>query len=192
MTLPVIRLIIEMKVEDAPYFRLNVGKMFYGRYEHKIDAKGRLQIPIALRECDRETTPSDKVTYYRNFIMLKGSGNCLSLVPTDEFFKTAREFKPEYDAKGVVNFSRRLFPNIFEVQLDNQGRIIIPKHLREFAGLEDKVLVLGVGSWVEIWNEELYERACANSEIDYDEIADLFFSNLGRKKFGEKANEPAD
>lgn len=153
--------------------------MFYGRFGHKIDNKGRLQIPIALRQIDR-----DKI--YGSFMLLKGSSGCLALVPVDEFHKTAREFTPELSAKGIVDFARRLYPNSFELQLDNQGRVLLPKNLREHAGLEDDVLIIGLGSWIELWNEDRYEAVCAESEIGYDEIADLFFSNLGRKKLEDK------
>jgi len=170
-------------VEPKPYFELKVGMMFYGRFEHKIDPKGRLQIPITLRQIER-----DKI--FSSFMLLKGSGGCLALVPVDEFHRNAREFTPELGAKGIVDFARRLYPNAFELQLDNQGRILLPKNLREFAGIEDDVLIIGLGSWIELWNEERYDRVCAESEIGYDEIADLFFSNLGRKRL-DKNNESA-
>ncbi|MCK5832565.1 division/cell wall cluster transcriptional repressor MraZ [bacterium] len=156
--------------------------LFFGRFEHKIDAKGRLQIPVTLRQYDRDRA-------YTSFILLKGSSKCLALVPVSDFHKTAQEFRPQLKAKGIVDFARRLYPNAFEVQLDNQGRILLPKNLREFAEIEDNALLVGVGSWIELWNEARYEQACAESETDYDEIANMFFSNLGRNSFEEQNDE---
>ncbi len=153
-----------------------MGKLFYGKYEHKVDSKGRVQIPAAIRQ-----TSGDAV--YTKFMLLRGSNDCLALVPEREFQANFEAFRPETLGGGEsIKVMRRLYPNAFQVVLDNQGRVLLPKNLRELAGIEENALIIGVGAWIELWNKERYERVCADSDLEYDDIADLFFSTLGRKK----------
>jgi MraZ protein len=153
-----------------------VAILFYGRYEHKIDSKGRIQIPVAIRKAGINTV-------YSEFMLLRGPDNCLALVPEDDFIKNFDSFRPETLKKGEsAKIMRRLYPNAFKLPLDNQGRILLPKNLRDIAGIESDALIIGVGAWIEIWNKDRYEMVCDDSKVGYDEIADLFFSTLGRKK----------
>ena len=160
--------------------------MYHGRFEHKVDAKGRVQLPIALREAS-----DDKV--YNRFVLVKGIGGCLVLFARDTFQEFFDAFEPEQLGRdGTVEFMRQFFSCMHDVVLDNQGRILLPRLLREEAGIEKTALLLGAGKWVEVWDKERYEKYSAESEISYDEIARHFFATLGRRKTDHRQDVPTE
>ena len=71
-------------------------------------------------------------------------------------------------SKDARKFSRFFFAGAASCELDKQGRILLPTHLREFAGLEKDVVLVGVGSRVEIWSKDKWETM--NLDADMDEI----------------------
>lgn len=156
--------------------------MFYGRFEHKIDPKGRIQLPIELRFADE-----DKV--YNKFILVRGIGGCLALFVKDDFQRYAEAVElSELGKKGTVEFVRQFYSRVHFVELDNQSRILVPRLLKEEAGLKETALILGAGDWIEIWDKERYEKASAESAYTYDDIAKEFFATLGRKSSSESSN----
>ncbi len=160
--------------------------MYYGRFEHKVDAKGRIQLPIALREAE-----GDKV--YNRFVLVKGIGGCLVLFTREIFESFFEAFEPEQlGDNGTVEFMRQFFSRMHDIVLDNQGRILLPRLLREEAGIGNTALLLGAGKWVEIWDKEQYEKHSSESEISYDEIARGFFATLGRRKDSNRQDVPTE
>ena len=150
--------------------------MFHGRFEHKVDSKGRVQIPISLRKADEDTL-------FSRFILVRGVGGCLSLFTRKTFDEFVEAFMPDsLGENGTVQFMRQFFSRMEDLNLDNQGRILIPRLLREEADIGDSVLILGAGKWIEIWDGDRYREHSEESEISYDDIARHFFSTLGRKK----------
>lgn len=116
-----------------------------GQYAHNIDAKGRLFIPARLRE---ELGQSFHVTI--------GMDHCLSIYSNeswDAFMEKLREL-PYSKAKAL----RVLSANAVDCEPDAQGRILIPTKLREYAGLQKEVVVIGSFDRAEIWNAERWAR----------------------------------
>ena len=116
-----------------------------GQYAHNIDAKGRLFIPARLRE---ELGQSFHVTI--------GMDHCLSIYSNeswDAFMEKLREL-PYSKAKAL----RVLSANAVDCEPDAQGRILIPAKLREYAGLQKEVVVIGSVDRAEIWNAERWAR----------------------------------
>ena len=116
-----------------------------GQYAHNIDAKGRLFIPARLRE---ELGQSFHVTI--------GMDHCLSIYSNeswDAFMEKLREL-PYSKAKAL----RVLSANAVDCEPDAQGRILIPAKLREYAGLQKEVVVIGSFDRAEIWNAERWAR----------------------------------
>ncbi len=156
--------------------------MFFGRYEHKVDTKGRVQIPIALRRADE-----DKI--YSKFTLVRGIDGCLALFTKEGFDR----FRDAYMSgnpgrEAIVNFQRDFYSRMVEIELDSQGRLLLPRLQREEVGIDGKVLFLGAGEWIEIWDTDRYEEYSRRSETSYDEIARHFFATLGRKQPDQSEN----
>ncbi len=134
--------------------------MFMGEYNHTIDAKGRLIIPSKFREALGDT-----------FVVTKGLDGCLFVYDNTEW--TA--FEEKLKSLPITNKDARKFTRFFlagaaEVEIDKQGRILVPNVLREFAELNKDVVLIGVASRIEIWSKERFEGIA--SYDDMDEIAE--------------------
>ena len=122
--------------------------MFIGEYSHTIDAKGRLIVPSKFREQLGE-----------EFVVTKGLDGCLFVYENSEW----KSFEEKLHALPLTNANARKFTRFFlagasACELDRQGRILIPAVLREFAKLEKDVVLVGVGSRIEIWNKGKHRR----------------------------------
>lgn len=139
--------------------------MLYGRFQHNIDAKGRLFVPAKLR---------DKLG--SSFIAAAVMDHCVCLYSMDEWEKLQAGLaeKPMTQARRL---QRYLSANAVDVQVDAQGRILLPRHLITYATLEKEALVIGAGNRAEIWNPAAYEAevtAMTDEEIEA-EFAELGF-----------------
>ena len=102
------------------------SEMFLGQYQHSIDAKGRLIVPAKFREGLGE-----------RFVVTKGLDNCLFAYPQEEWKIFEEKLKQlPLTNPGARKFVRFFFAGAVECELDNQGRIMVPTHLREYAGLK--------------------------------------------------------
>jgi len=115
--------------------------MFLGEYEHNIDAKGRLAIPAKFR------AQMDK-----GAVISKGMGTCLSVYTMQRWDEKSAELASGKTSDELRDFERRIYPSASEVELDGQGRIVIPAKLRAYAGLGNEVTVAGVRDHFEIWD----------------------------------------
>lgn len=120
--------------------------MLYGRYQHNIDAKGRIFVPAKLREKLGDS-----------FIAAAVMDRCISLYSMEEWDKLLEGLSetPMTQARKLLRY---LSANAADVQVDAQGRILLPKHLLAYASLEKEALVLGAGKRAEIWNPALYDE----------------------------------
>ncbi len=118
--------------------------MFMGEYQHNIDAKGRLIVPAKFRE-----------GLGTNFVVTKGLDNCL-FAYTNEEWKIFEEkvAKLPLTNKDARKFVRFFFSGAVECDTDNQGRVMIPVNLREYAGIKKEVISIGVSNRIEIWSKE--------------------------------------
>ena len=132
--------------------------MFMGEYSHNIDAKGRMIVPSKFREQLGD-----------EFVVTKGLDGCLFVYPNEEWQNIEEKFRNvPLTSKDARKFSRFFFAGATTCEVDKQGRILLPAALREFAGLEKDVVLVGVGSRVEIWSKDKWENM--NSDTDMDEI----------------------
>jgi len=115
--------------------------MFLGEYEHTIDAKGRLAVPAKFR------AQMDK-----GAVISKGMGTCLSVYTMQRWDEKSSELASGRTSDELRDFERRIYPSASEVELDGQGRIVIPAKLRAYAGLGNEVTVAGVRDHFEIWD----------------------------------------
>ncbi len=118
--------------------------MFYGEYPYKVDDKGRVPLPPKFR---RELKAG--------MILTKGLEKCITVYSPEEWKRVSEKLA----AKAVSpassrKLTRALFGSAFSASFDGQGRIVLPYSLREYAGIGDAVVVVGVNNFVELWAEE--------------------------------------
>ena len=136
--------------------------MFKGTYEHKIDGKGRLPVPAALR---RALAPGEG-------LVVTLLDQCLAAYPKAEWAKLEAQLSamPAF-SKPVKALTRRLASRAADCALDVQGRILIPAVLRSSAGLATKVVIVGVLNRFEIWAPEAWSSFLADSERLLDDVS---------------------
>lgn len=119
---------------------------FVGRFEHSLDSKGRVILPARFRS-----------SFERGGYLTENSEGCLALWTPGEFERQMDAMRTRA-ATGRTDRNRaRLWAaSSYEVEIDRQGRMPIPVHLREFASLEGDVLVHGAIDRVELWNPTIW------------------------------------
>lgn len=126
---------------------------FSGEYLHSIDEKGRLTIPVKFRPALAE-----------GMYITRGLDGCLFVYPPQAWRALAEQVaKLPLTETAARHFSRMIFSST-ECRLDKQGRILLPQHLREHAGLDNEAVIIGVNSRLEIWNPERWRELTALME----------------------------
>ena len=130
--------------------------MFMGEYNHTIDAKGRVIVPSKFRD-----------TLGDEFVVTKGLDGCLFAYDNQEW----AAFEEKLKSLPITNKEARSFVRFFlagaaAVEVDKQGRILLPASLREFAELAKDVVLIGVGSRIEIWSKERWEGTSSFEDMD--------------------------
>ncbi|MDA8148115.1 MAG: division/cell wall cluster transcriptional repressor MraZ [Actinomycetota bacterium] len=119
---------------------------FFGRYEHSLDEKGRVILPAKFRSL-----------FDRGGYLTPYQDGCLALWTPDEFDQQMETMQRLAAAgRSDRNLARLWASSSQEVEMDRQGRMAIPLHLRDFAGLEGDVLVHGAIDRVELWSPRLW------------------------------------
>ena len=141
--------------------------MFIGEYDHVIDEKKRIIIPSKIRE-----------ELGNKFIMSKGLDGCIYVYTLEDFKILESKLKMlPMSSKEARVYSRFFFSSAHEVEMDKQGRALIPQLLIEYAKLEKEVVSIGVSNRIEIWSKEQW-IIYNSQEFDMDEIAEKM-SDLG-------------
>lgn len=133
--------------------------MFLGEYEHTIDAKGRMAVPARFRS-----------QMDRGAVMSKGRGSCLSVYTLARWEEKSEELVAGKTSDELRDFERRIYPSASEVELDAQGRIVIPAKLRAYAHLETEVTVAGVRDHFEIWDRATWRTYQEKLEAEAGEV----------------------
>ena len=141
--------------------------VFTGEYRHTIDDKGRLAIPARFRP---ELAPGATVS--------KWIDGCAALFPKADWDVLAAKTAalPVTDT-GSRTFQRFLFGAAFEVSLDRQGRFVLPSVLRDYAGLESEVMVVGARDHLEFWSPDTWSSY--SEQMDQPEVLAEHLEGLG-------------
>jgi len=140
--------------------------MFYGEYEHAIDRKGRVIIPAKFRQVLRANTID-------TLFLTRGLDGCLFLFAESEWRSAEARFKQVSFTKAEGRkFNRLFFSGATEVQLDQLGRVLIPKHLKDFAQIKQDVVVVGVSNRMEIWAKDKWREFYETSRQSFEEVAE--------------------
>ncbi len=136
--------------------------MFIGEYEHNLDAKGRLAIPVKFRN-----------SLSSGAVVTRGLDRCLFVFTREEWEILAGKISAlPMTASNARAFSRLMLSGASECEIDSQGRILIPDYLRKFGGLEKNVVLAGVYSRIEIWDAESWNEYKTKTEKESDTIAE--------------------
>ena len=126
--------------------------MFRGGSSINLDAKGRMALPTRYR--------TDLVERCEGRVVLTvHDDRCLLLYPQPEWDEIERKLvRLPNQNKRTRTLQRMLLGHATELEMDKSGRILIPPRLREFANLEKRIVLAGLGNKFEVWNEEAWER----------------------------------
>lgn len=136
--------------------------MFIGEYTYSLDEKKRLSIPAKFRRI-----------LGKKAILTKGLEECLFLYPQKEWQKLVEKLEKlplaQREARG---FLRLILAGATEVEIDNLGRILIPDFLKDYAKLKKRVIIAGVLTRIEIWDEELWKEYKKKTEKEIGDISE--------------------
>ncbi|MCR4441105.1 MAG: division/cell wall cluster transcriptional repressor MraZ [Peptococcaceae bacterium] len=136
--------------------------MFTGEYQHSLDEKSRLIMPAKFREVLGDA-----------FIITKGLDTCLFVYPQAEWKILEEKLKNlPFTNKDARAFARFFFSGAIECETDKQGRILISSNLREYARVIKDVVIIGVGTRIEIWAKEVWDEYSKITEKSYEELAE--------------------
>lgn len=122
-------------------------KMFLGEFEYKIDGKGRVPIPPRFRRELRE-----------GVILTQGMERCIVAYTLSEWQKVATTLTTSsVSSSKLRRLNRALFATAFSLTLDGQGRAALPSALRQYAGIENEVIIIGANNYFELWNKEQWQ-----------------------------------
>lgn len=143
-----------------------------GTYECKVDAKGRLLLPAPMKKQLAEGL--------QNGFVLKRSvfQPCLELYPMNEWNMMMEKInKLNRFVKKNNDFIRRFTAGVKVVEIDNLGRLLIPKDLIAFGAISKDLVLSSAVNIVEIWDKESYEKSISEAEIDFAELAEEVMGN---------------
>lgn len=143
--------------------------MFLGRYEHTIDEKGRLTIPVRFREL-----------LVGGAFVTQGIEQNLNVLTVSEFDEMAQRVNMlSFTDPTARLLNRFIYSSAYQVEVDKAGRILIPQHLRQYAGLDVTAIVIGTGRHFEIWSPDQWNQQNAllvNPEYITQKFSDLDLS----------------
>ncbi len=143
--------------------------MLIGEYKHNLDPKKRLSIPSKFRKELGEGQPAGQA----GAILTRGLDNCLFVFPVNSWSQFAEKLAGiSIGQQDNRSFARLFLSGAVEVEFDSLGRILIPDHLKNYAGLKKFVIISGVSNRLEIWDEDNWKAYKANLEKNSNNIAE--------------------
>ena len=134
--------------------------MFTGTYQNSIDSKNRMIIPSRYRD-----------QLGGHCMLTGGFDRCLYIYSMDDYEVLVSKIRklPQSD-RDVRKFIREFFSNTEECHLDSQGRILIPQHLRDYAGINKNLVTKGALDKIEIWSTEVLSDPEGENMMDNEEF----------------------
>lgn len=142
--------------------------MFFGEYQYKVDQKGRIALPPELRE-----------EFRTGVVLRRGAEKCVDIYPISQWEEMAHKLiTPTPSRSKIRRMNRFIFGTAFKLYPDAQGRIVIPPPLRQYAGITDTAVIVGVNHYLEIWSKESWE---GEQELMSEEMWHIFESTEGQQ-----------
>ena len=147
--------------------------MFYGEYEHTIDKKGRLIIPSKFRESFKEYD-------VEKLYITRGLDKCLFVFTESEWKSQESKLKSiSFTKSDSRKFSRMYFAGASQLECDKQGRILIPKYLKDYAAIKRDVMIVGVSNRIEIWSKDDWQHYYNGAKESFEDIAEKLMMQEG-------------
>tara|TARA_B100001121_G_scaffold218734_1_gene192032 strand:+ start:265 stop:720 length:456 start_codon:yes stop_codon:yes gene_type:complete len=140
---------------------------FIGTYECKIDVKGRILIPSAIKKQISISTKD-------GFVIKRGLfNNCIELYPFDQWIFVMNKIDQlnRFNKKNI-DFIRRFNAGVKKIEIDSNGRLLIPKDLIKHAKIKKDIVVSAAVNILEIWDKNLYEEIIDEAKIDFSSLAE--------------------
>lgn len=135
--------------------------MLIGEYIHTLDSKKRLSLPAKFRK-----------EIGKKVVITRGLDTCLFMFPERTWKEIAGKLEElPFGQANTRGMSRFLLSGAVEMEVDRTGRILIPEFLKEFAGLQSRVVLAGVSDRVEIWSDKTWEEYKHRIEHDAEGMA---------------------
>jgi len=136
--------------------------MFIGEYAHNLDDKGRIAVPKKFR-----------TDLNKGAVVTRGLDNCLFLYTKKEWTKLAEKLANlPFAQSNTRAFARLMLAGAMDVEIDAQGRIILPEYLREYAGLNKEIIVAGLYNRLELWDSVKWSEYKKKTELESNQIAE--------------------
>lgn len=136
--------------------------MFIGEYQHSLDEKNRISLPKTFRS-----------SFGKKLVMTRGLDNCLFAYTQKGWERVAGKLdKLSFAQADTRGFNRFMLSGAAEVEVDGAGRILIPEHQRQFAGLKKKVVFAGVSDRIEVWDAKRWNTYKSKIERDAERMAE--------------------
>ena len=153
------------------FFKKGDETVFRGRYEHTIDSKGRLSIPSKFREVLNKK--------YDDRLVVTNFNHCLVAFPYEEWSSLEQKVGTfSLVRKETTAFLRFFYSSAVDCVIDKQGRLLIPQTLRDYAGLQKDVVLVGEGKRIEIFAKDRWLEEERKAEENFDQIGETL-ANLG-------------
>ncbi|CAZ94867.1 division/cell wall cluster transcriptional repressor MraZ [Zobellia galactanivorans] len=147
---------------------------FIGTYDCKADAKGRVMIPVALKN---QMSP----ILNQGFVIKRSVFQpCLELYPMEEWNLLMQKMNKKNRFKKKNNdFIRRFSAGVKVIEIDGTGRMLIPKNLVEFANISKEVVLSSAINIIEIWDKDSYEKVLEETAEDFADLAEEVMGDDG-------------
>ena len=151
---------------------------FLGEFDCKLDAKGRMMLPMGLR---KQVHPDS----LEKFVVNRGFESCLALYPLNEWQKISAEINQlNQFVKKNREFARYFYRGATELELDATGRLLLPKRLMEYAGIDKEVILSAWSNKIEVWAPEKFETLLKNEPDDFSALAEEVMGKINKGENG--------
>lgn len=160
--------------------------MYFGEASTALDDKGRITVPRRLRQV---MDVLGHVLWY----MTRGFDGSVFLFPREEWDKIRAQAQ-KYSSMDTqaIDFRRLFFGSVAEVRPDRQGRMSVPAHLRDHAGLDKDAVLIGVDDHLELWSREAWRAFQEKRDPEYKQMAAKLFVNTAAPASEEAGTGPAE
>ncbi|MFA4819302.1 MAG: division/cell wall cluster transcriptional repressor MraZ [Patescibacteria group bacterium] len=136
--------------------------MFLGEYQHSIDDKGRLAIPVKFRSLLKVGA-----------VVTRGVDRCLFVYTRNDWAELAgRIAKLPISQANSRAFARHMLAGAMDLEIDGQGRVLVPDYLRQYAGLKRQIVVAGLYNRLELWDHKAWQEYRRRTEKGSGDIAE--------------------
>jgi len=143
--------------------------MFRGRFEHTIDAKGRVSVPSKFRDVLKDK--------YDERLIITNFDGCLVAYPFSEWqILEQKAANLSMLKKEAAQFLRFFYSGAAECWVDKLGRILVPQVLRDYAKLEKDIMLVGMAKKIEIWSKARWDAVYKKSQENFDDVRDVLAS----------------